>query len=109
MSDSTKFGTFLRQMADKVDGVSLTAKEQEQVHDVNLVESLLEDGQTTVMTPAESWAAGVEVFAVVDGENVPLPVGEYPLQDGSLISFTLIGFTSLLLNDTLNAPSPLIA
>jgi len=72
-------------MADKMDGVKLTSEEKQAAHDVNLVEAMLEDGQTTVMTPAESWEVGAQVFAVVDGENVPLPIGEYALQDGSLI------------------------
>jgi hypothetical protein len=64
----------------------LKPEEAALVHEVKfMVESMLEDGVTNIASPADEWAAGVEVFIMADGEQMPLPVGEYVLADGSML------------------------
>lgn len=64
----------------------LKPEEAAQVHEIKfMVESMLEDGVTNIASPADEWAAGVEVFIMADGEQMPLPVGEYVLADGSML------------------------
>ena len=59
-------------------------KEEDQK--VELAEAKLKDG-TTVVTPAEAMAVGVEVFVVnADGEQMPVPDGNYELENGAKIS-----------------------
>ena len=59
-------------------------KEEDQK--VELAEAKLKDG-TTVVTPAEAMAVGVEVFVVnADGEQMPVPDGDYELENGAKIS-----------------------
>jgi len=52
--------------------------------DVKLAEMKLENGTTLV---SDSFEAGSEVFiqSAEDGTNVPVPVGEYKLEDGSTL------------------------
>ena len=65
----------------------LKPEEAAQVHDVKfMVESMLEDGTTNIASPSDEWAAGVEVYIIADGEQMPLPIGEYVLADGSLLT-----------------------
>ena len=66
-----------------------TAKDlmrEEAIKNLKLMqESTLENGEM-IMTPAEEWAVGVEVFVMgEDGEAMPLPQGEYTLQGGGSI------------------------
>ena len=64
----------------------LKPEEAAQVHEIKfMVESMLEDGVTNIASPADEWAAGVEVFIMADGEQMALPVGEYVLADGSML------------------------
>ena len=64
----------------------LKPQEAAQVHEIKfMVESMLEDGVTNIASPADEWAAGVEVFIMADGEQMALPVGEYVLADGSML------------------------
>ena len=64
----------------------LKPEEAAQVHEIKfMVESMLEDGVTNIASPQDEWAAGVEVFIMADGEQMPLPVGEYVLADGSML------------------------
>lgn len=64
----------------------LKPEEAAQVHEIKfMVESMLEDGVTNIASPQDEWAAGVEVFIIADGEQMPLPVGEYVLADGSML------------------------
>jgi flagellar motility protein MotE (MotC chaperone) len=41
----------------------------------------LEDG-TVIGTTADEFAAGVDVYTIIDGETQPLPAGQYMTQDG---------------------------
>ena len=53
--------------------------------EVTLAEATLEGGQV-IQTDAEEWAVGVAVFVVNDeGETIPLPDGEYTLEDGTRV------------------------
>lgn len=50
---------------------------------VSLATAVLQGGQE-IQTAAEEWAVGVDVFVVNDqGEQIPLPNGEYTLEDGT--------------------------
>jgi len=73
----------------------LKPEEAAQVHDVKfMVESMLEDGTTNIASPSDEWAAGVEVYIIADGEQMPLPIGEYVLADGSLLTVENDGIVS---------------
>ena len=62
--------------------VELKAEDQK----VELAEAKLKDG-TTVVTPAEAMAVGVEVFVMnADGEQMPVPDGDYELENGAKIT-----------------------
>jgi hypothetical protein len=81
-------GDYLLKLGHELKGEDengLTKAEAEQVHTKFMAESLLEDGTTMIVSPSDEWAAGVEVYVSADGEQMPLPVGEYVLQDGSMI------------------------
>lgn len=55
---------------------------------VSLATAVLQGGQE-IQTAAEEWAIGVDVFVVNDeGEQIPLPDGEYTLEDGT--KFTVV-------------------
>ena len=57
--------------------------EVEAKEEVQMATAKLESGQE-IMTDAESFAVGVEVFVMNDeNEKIPLPNGEYSLEDGT--------------------------
>mgnify|MGYP003149381744 FL=1 len=57
--------------------------EVEEKEEVQMATAKLESGQE-IMTDAESFAVGVEVFVMNDeNEKIPLPNGEYSLEDGT--------------------------
>ena len=59
--------------------------EVEEKQEVKFATATLESGQE-IQTEAESFAVGASVFVVNDeGEQIPLPDGEYTLQDGSML------------------------
>lgn len=66
--------------------VELAVEEKEETQEVALMATaVLESGQE-IMTDADAFAVGVSAFVVNDeGERIPLPDGEYKLQDGSLL------------------------
>jgi hypothetical protein len=50
-----------------------------------MAEGVLEGG-TKIYTTAEAWGEGVDIYVVnEEGEEVPVPVGEYALEDGTMI------------------------
>jgi len=51
--------------------------------EVKLATMMLVDGQTTL--EAEAFESGYEVFVVTPDGNVPVPVGEYELEDGNIL------------------------
>ena len=51
--------------------------------DIKLEQQTLADGVTII--EAESFEAGNEVFIVMEDELVPLPIGDYELQDGRML------------------------
>lgn len=59
---------------------------QEEVAPVQMsAEGILEDG-TKIGTSADAWAEGVDIFIVdADGNQQPLPDGEYKLTDGTTL------------------------
>lgn len=61
----------------------ISAKLSEEKEEVKMAEATLDSGQT-IATDAEAWAIGVAVFVVnEEGEQIPLPDGEYKLEDGT--------------------------
>ena len=55
----------------------------EEKQEVKMAEATLDSGQV-IATDAENWAVGVPVFVVnEEGEQIPLPDGEYKLEDGT--------------------------
>jgi len=66
--------------------VELAVEEKEEQQEVALMATaVLESGQE-IMTDADAFAVGVSAFVVNDeGERIPLPDGDYKLQDGSLL------------------------
>ena len=59
--------------------------EVEEKQEVKFATATLESGQE-IQTEAESFAVGASVFVVNDeGEQIPLPDGEYTLADGSML------------------------
>jgi hypothetical protein len=63
--------------------IKLTGVKTESL-DTKLEDQVLADGQTTIQ--ADMFEAGENVFIVVtDAEPVPLPVGEYELEDGKIL------------------------
>ena len=65
--------------------LGLTDAKESEAHTVYMTEARLEDG-TLIATDAEAWEPGVEVFIVPDeGDRMPLPVGEYSLDGGSVM------------------------
>jgi hypothetical protein len=66
--------------------VELAVEEKEETQEVALMATaVLESGQE-IMTDADAFAVGVSAFVVNDeGEQIPLPDGDYKLQDGSML------------------------
>lgn len=55
----------------------------EEKQKIKMAEATLDSGQV-ISTDAEAWAIGVAVFVVnEEGEQIPLPDGEYKLEDGT--------------------------
>ena len=75
MTLAQKFGKFLMGLEDK---------EAPAVEDVKLMSIMTSDGME-IMYEGETLEAGVTVFIENEGERVPLPVGDYELEDGSML------------------------
>jgi hypothetical protein len=58
----------------------------EEKQEVKMAEATLDSGQV-ISTEAEQWAVGVPVFVInEEGEQIPLPDGEYKLEDGTVFT-----------------------
>ncbi len=58
----------------------------EEKQEVKMAEATLDSGQV-ISTDAENWAVGVPVFVInEEGEQIPLPDGEYKLEDGTVFT-----------------------
>lgn len=65
--------------------VELAVEEKEETQEVAFATAVLESGQE-IQTDADAFAVGVSAFVVNDeGERIPLPDGDYKLQDGSTL------------------------
>ncbi len=65
--------------------VELAVEEKEETKEVALATAVLDSGQE-IQTDADAFAVGVSAFVVNDeGERIPLPDGDYQLQDGSML------------------------
>jgi hypothetical protein len=76
--------TLKERVAEMVHKFAVQLSEEKEA---KLASAVLENGQE-IQTTADAFAEGVDVFVVNDqGENIPLPDGDYTLEDGS--SFTV--------------------
>ena len=65
--------------------VELSVEDKEEPKEVAFATAVLESGQE-IQTDADAFAVGVSVFVVNDeNEQIPLPNGDYELQDGSIL------------------------
>lgn len=65
--------------------VELAVEEKEETQEVAFATAVLDSGQE-IQTDADAFAVGVSAFVVNDeGERIPLPDGDYKLQDGSTL------------------------
>lgn len=68
---------------DLLKQVGLTANE------IELAQMKLEDGMTVI--EADSFEAGMPIMIINDTEKVPMPVGEYTLEDGRILVVEEVG------------------
>jgi len=65
-----------------------------EVSETNLAEAVLEDG-TKIYSKVEEWAAGVDIFILnEENEEIPLPIGEYKLEDGTMVVVEEVGIVA---------------
>ena len=65
--------------------VELAVEEKEETNEVAFATAVLDSGQE-IQTDADAFAVGVSAFVVNDeGERIPLPDGDYKLEDGSML------------------------
>jgi hypothetical protein len=65
--------------------IASLASEDEQETDVKLMSVLTADGNLEIMYDVTALEVGSVVFIENEGERVPLPVGDYPLEDGTTL------------------------
>ena len=58
---------------------------KEKAVEVNLGMATLKDGETQIEYMGETMEVGSDVFVVNGEDKAPLPVGEYPLEDGTVL------------------------
>ena len=51
--------------------------------ETNLMASGVLEGGQAIMTDSDEWGVGANVFIEEDGERIPLPDGDYKLEDGT--------------------------
>ena len=84
MTLAQKFGKFLMELGED---------EAAKVEDVKLMSVKTADGME-IMYEGETLEAGVIVFIENEGERVPLPVGDYSLEDGKMLVVAEEGLVS---------------
>ncbi len=60
-----------------------TEEKVEETKEVKLATMMLADGETTI--EADEFAEGQSVFVLTEDARIPLPVGEYQLEDGQIL------------------------
>jgi len=70
------------ELSEEVKEQEVTTEQVEASSEVNLAQAKLENG--TVLE-AEAFEAGNEIFIVTEDEKVPVPVGEYQMEDGKIL------------------------
>ena len=80
-----ELGKKLESLGVKMQQESEENKEPKKKEMKFMVEGTLSNG-ATIMSPADEWAVGVEVFVTTEeGENIPLPEGSYELEGGGTL------------------------
>jgi len=70
------------ELSEEVKEQEVTTEQVEASSEVNLAQAKLENG--TVLE-AEAFEAGNEVFIITEDEKIPVPVGEYQMEDGMIL------------------------
>lgn len=83
---------------DLLKKVGLTANE------IELAQMKLEDGKTLI--EADSFEAGMPVMIINDTEKVPMPVGEYTLEDGRILVVEEVGIIKEIKEATAEEVAP---
>jgi len=70
------------ELSEEIKEREVTTEQVEASSEVNLAQAKLENG--TVLE-AEAFEAGNEVFIITEDEKIPVPVGEYQMEDGMIL------------------------
>jgi len=70
------------ELSEEVKEQEVTTEQVEASSEINLAQAKLENG--TVLE-AEAFEAGNEVFIITEDEKIPVPVGEYQMEDGMIL------------------------
>jgi hypothetical protein len=70
------------ELSEEIKEQEVTTEQVEASSEVNLAQAKLENG--TVLE-AEAFEAGNEVFIITEDEKIPVPVGEYQMEDGMIL------------------------
>lgn len=104
MSEQAKTNTLLEKMVSVLMSAFPTKKEEAEV---NLGSMKSKDGSVSIMYEGDSMQVGGRVWVVAeDGTEVPLPVGEYELEDGSILVVSQEGVIAEVKAVSTSAPEP---
>ena len=70
------------ELSEEIKEQEVTTEQVEASSEINLAQAKLENG--TVLE-AEAFEAGNEVFIITEDEKIPVPVGEYQMEDGMIL------------------------
>ena len=70
------------ELSEEIKEREVTTEQVEASSEINLAQAKLENG--TVLE-AEAFEAGNEVFIITEDEKIPVPVGEYQMEDGMIL------------------------
>ena len=79
----------LRKIADVIVAELGLSKEEAKLMEVKLEQMKLDDGVTII--EADSFEVESEVMIVTEDQRIPLPVGEYQIEDGRKLTVTVEG------------------
>ena len=86
--------------------IASLASEDEQETDVKLMSVLTADGNLEIMYDVTALEVGSVVFIENEGERVPLPVGDYPLEDGTTLVVAEEGIAAEIVETVAADPIP---
>jgi hypothetical protein len=86
--------------------IASLASEDEQETDVKLMSVMTADGNLEIMYDVTALEVGSTVFIENEGERVPLPVGDYPLEDGTTLVVAEEGIAAEIVETVAADPIP---